>query len=391
MTSTNDEFASVSAPKLNADVLLIHMPFEPDNAWIAKVEARYPGFKVRWYSRPWGFEKIALPEEAYKGVTMLCSPGEPPADLPKLRYVQIAQAGADAWINTPLYKNSKVVFCTANGTHPPQIAEWVIGTYLQHAHHLLSYFAQQQASPTKPQQKLLNLQVQDSPGLRMGILGYGAIGRQVARIAQALGMEVYAYTRREKPTPESRKDDSYLAPGVLGDPEGIIPTRWFHGGSKADTNNFLSQNLDVVVISLPLTPETKGMMSKEQFDILEQTSLSKNGGTGRKTFISNIGRGEIIDTDALVDALKTDKIRGAALDVTDPEPLPEGHELLKMMVEEPGKIFVTPHVSWQTPHYFERVLGILERNLEVLLDDGTGSKDETRKPLLNVIDRVHHY
>lgn len=233
----------------------------------------------------------------------------------------------------------------------------------------------------------------------MGILGYGAIGRQVARLAQALGMEVYAYTRREKPTPESRKDDSYLAPGVPGDPDGILPKKWFHGGSKSEISNFLSQKLDVLVISLPLTPDTKHLLGEEQFNVLEQTSLRENGGTGRKTFISNIARGEIIDTEALVDALNKGKIRGAALDVTDPEPLTEGHELLKIMVEEPGKVFVTPHVSWQTPHYFERVLGIIERNLEVLIgkpgsQDKEGEKDEgegKEKRLINVIDRVHHY
>lgn len=282
----------------------------------------------------------------------------------------------------------------------PQIAEWVIGTYLQHSHHFLSYFAQQQSSPTTPPEKLLHLPVQDSPGLRMGILGYGAIGRQVARLAQALGMEVYAYTRRDKSTPESRKDDSYLVPGVPGDPDGVIPTRWFHGASKPDVDNFLSQKLDVLVISLPLTPDTKGLLGKEQLEVLDKASLPENGGTGRKTFISNIARGEIIDTDALVEALQTGKIRGAALDVTDPEPLPEGHELLKMMVDEPGKVFVTPHVSWQTPHYFERVLGIIERNLEVLIGDATryengtqgkGRENGPTKWLINVIDRVHHY
>lgn len=108
----------VTAPSITNDVLLIHMPFGPDQEWIAKAETRYPGFKVRWYTRPYNEEKIALPDEAYDGVTMLCAINEPPVELPKLRYVQIASAGADAWTKTPLYQNPNIIFCTANGTHP---------------------------------------------------------------------------------------------------------------------------------------------------------------------------------------------------------------------------------------------------------------------------------
>jgi len=251
------------------------------------------------------------------------------------------------------------------------------------SHHFPAYITHHVQSPETPvpHAKFLGLQVQDSPGLRMGILGYGAIGRQVARLAQALGMEVYAYTRREKSTPESRKDDSYVVPRT-GDPDGLIPAKWFHGAEKEDINNFLAQGLDVLVVSLPLTDATRKILSKEQFEILDRTARN---GTGRKTFVSNIARGEHIDTDALIDALQTGKIKGAALDVVDPEPLPEGHALLKMAGEGGGKVFITPHVSWMSPHYFERVLAIMERNLEVLIGGGEN------KGMINVIDRVNHY
>lgn len=247
----------------------------------------------------------------------------------------------------------------------PQIAEWVIGTYLMLSHHFLSYH--DAAVQHGQSQVLRHLTTVDSPGMRMGILGYGAIGRQVARVAQAMGMEIYAYTRRPKPTPESRKDDSYHVPGT-GDPDGVIPTKWFSGSSREDIDHFLAQDLDVLVVSLPLTESTKQIIGRKQFDILSK----------KKTFLSNIARGQHVDTDALVEALKEGKIRGAALDVTDPEPLPEGHELLKM----PGKCFVTPHVSWQTPFYFERVKAILEQNLERM------RKGER---LVNLMDRESGY
>lgn len=231
------------------------------------------------------------------------------------------------------------------------------------SHHFLDYAAEQKNEKFN---RLMHLGVSDSPGLRMGILGYGAIGRQCARLAQALGMEVYAYTRSEKPTPESKKDDSYCVAGT-GDPDGVIPAKWFHGSSKEAVNEFLAQDLDILVLSLPLTEATRHILGREQFEILSK----------KKTFISNIARGPHIDTDALLDALREGKIRGAALDVTDPEPLPDGHPLFTA-----PNVFITPHISWQTPHLFARIQGIVKQNLERL------SKGEA---MINMVNREHHY
>jgi phosphoglycerate dehydrogenase-like enzyme len=199
-----------------------------------------------------------------------------------------------------------------------------------------------------------------------GILGYGAIGRQCARVASAMGMEVYAYTRRERSTPESRRDDSYCIAGT-GDPEGLIPTKWFHGVSKEAVNHFLSQDLDIVVLCLPLTKETVKIMGKEQFKVLSK----------KRTFVSNIGRGKQIDQDALITALENSYIRGAALDVTDPEPLPRDHPLWKA-----PNLFISPHVSWQTTMLWDRILGVLEENLRRL---------SAGEPLINVVDKKLHY
>lgn len=179
-------------------------------------------------------------------------------------------------------------------------------------------------------------------------------------------MEVYAYTRGERSTPESRKDDSFCIPGT-GDPDGLIPSKWFHGASKEAINNFLAQDLDLLVIGLPLTRETEGLFGPEQFEIMSK----------RKTFVSNIARGKIIQQDPLIKALETGKIRGAALDVADPEPLPAGHALFTA-----PNIYVTPHVSGLTTKYWERALAIFEANL------GHLSKGE---PLINVIDRKLNY
>ena len=142
----------------------------------------------------------------------------------------------------------------------PQIAEWVIGTWLMMRNGYLEYACyQKQANWTR-----VFFDVQDSRDLRMGILGYGAIGRQCARRAKAMGVEVYVFTRSERSTPEQRRDDRYVLPG-MGDPDGLIPTRWFRGSSKDAVNNFLNQDLDILVLSLPLTQAATSIIGREQF------------------------------------------------------------------------------------------------------------------------------
>ena len=152
----------------------------------------------------------------------------------------------------------------------------------------------------------------DWVGKRVGIAGYGSIGRQAARVFHALGAEILAYTASPRLTDEARKDQGYYVKGT-GDPEGEFPTVWYSGTAKTDLHNFLRQDLDLLVMSLPLTPGTMRLMGKEEFAILAK----------RRAFVVNISRGRIFDQDALVEALNGEKLGGAALDVTDPEPLPE--------------------------------------------------------------------
>lgn len=182
-----------------------------------------------------------------------------------------------------------------------------------------------------------------------------------------MGMEVYAYTNRPRPTPESRRDHSWHTPG-LGDPEGTLPTRWFSGTTPSELGAFLSSGLGLLLVAVPLTPETHGMLGAEQFKLL----------AGRKTYVTNIGRGPTIVTDDLVKALDEGWVRGAALDVTDPEPLPKDHPLW-------GKenVIITPHVSSQSQSYMTRILQILDANLEKL--------SEGRTDFLNQVSRKRGY
>lgn len=198
------------------------------------------------------------------------------------------------------------------------------------------------------------------------MLGYGSIGRQAANAASAMGMEVIAYTATPKDTPEKRADHGFVIPGT-GGKDGHVPSQWYSGLDKKSLHNFLAQDIDILLISVPLTEQTRHFLSTVEFDILFK----------KQTFIANIARGPIIDQPALVKALNEGKLRGAALDVTDPEPLPADDPLWKA-----SNVTITPHISGATVAYVERTIQVLEANLDNLLKG---------KPLINTIDRKKGY
>ena len=356
---------------LNNEVILFLLPKDVPQAYQTRLQQKYPGMTIRWrdtLTNDGILKPEDFPDELFKGVTILCAQFLPEVSLvPKCHYVQLTAAGPDRHINNSLYKSPNVAVCSSNGVHPPQIAEWVIGTWIAHQHRFFQYMDQQRNCYWSSPHERATAYVEDSPGLRMGILGYGAIGRQCARVAKAMGMDIIAYTSRQRPTPESKRDDSYCVPGT-GDPEGLLPSAWYHGSSKEALNTFLAQDLDVLVMCLPLTSSTVNILSAEQFSIL----------SAKRTFVINVGRGKHIDQEALISALEEGKIRGAALDVTEPEPLPADHALWKA-----PNIIITPHISWQTPHYFTRVMVILEQNLERL--------EKGEEKLVNQIDKELNY
>jgi len=215
--------------------------------------------------------------------------------------------------------------------------------------------------------------VADRVGQRLAVLGYGSIGRQVARVATALGMDVIAYTAGPRPTPASKRDKGYWVPGT-GDPDGALPTAWYSGLDKQSLHRFLAQDVDLLLVSLPLTPETHHLLGKEEFEILAR----------RHAFVSNISRGDILVQEDLVAALKAfeasggaEGLRGAALDVTTPEPLGADSELWGA-----PNVIVTPHVSGISQAYADRCCEVLEINVRNQL------KGER---LINVVDKKRGY
>ncbi|KAI1439800.1 hypothetical protein F5Y02DRAFT_404822 [Annulohypoxylon stygium] len=354
---------------LKGHKLLMLVPWDPPAGYIDELHKTFPGLEV--IHAIWDtWQESSLPshitEEDWKTVTILLTGPKFPTKeaAPNLKLVQLQSAGANYILNNPLFTDTDIAFCTANGVHPPQIAEWIIATFLAFQHHIPRFLDNQKEH--KWEHSWDDSDTQDAVTQRVGILGYGSIGRQVARLAKALGMDVYAYTNRPRPTPESRRDNSYIVPG-LGDPEGVLPSKWFSGTEPEEILEFLSSDLDLLVLAVPLTPQTQGLISAPQLQALK----------GKKTYVVNIGRGPVINTSDLITALNENWIRGAALDVTDPEPLPKEYPLW-----DAKNIIITPHVSGNSTSYNRRLLDILNINLQRLSED---------KEYLNRVSRSRGY
>lgn len=185
-------------------------------------------------------------------------------------------------------------------------------------------------------------------------------------------MTVYAYTASPRPTPESRHDNGFIVPGT-GDPDGSIPVSWHHGTDRESIRSFLALGLDYLVVSLPLTPQTLHLLGPEEFAILSNHSTRPD----TKPYLTNISRGKVIDQAALIKTLETGQLGGAALDVTDPEPLPKEDPLWNA-----PDVQITPHVSGAGREYYSRSLDILRLNLDRL---------ENGQPLINLYRRGKGY
>ena len=193
----------------------------------------------------------------------------------------------------------------------------------------------------------------------------------VAKVAKAFGMDILAYTATPKPIAESRKDRAYVEAGT-GDPDGTIPSKWYSGFDREAIKDFLGQDIDILVITCPSTRQTRYLIGEEELSILAK---------GKHAFIANVARGDIIDQNALVRVLKEETpdswLRGVALDVTDPEPLPAGSELWTL-----PKVTISPHVSGAAVGFPRRSLDTLRINIGRL---------KTGERLLNVVERGRGY
>ncbi|EED13359.1 2-hydroxyacid dehydrogenase, putative [Talaromyces stipitatus ATCC 10500] len=372
----------------NEHLLILRRMNWPDS-WLDHIRRRFPRLEITSLdidtSKPL---EENVPKDILERATVIALMTQRhlplPESVPNIKLVHTFSAGADGLINEPYIKNTDLPLTTSSGIHGPPISEWVLLNWLVSSKHYNSLYEGQKRHEWISRQYVQVTQ-SDHVGKRVAILGYGSIGRQIGRIAVSLGAKVYAYTASAHETPESREDRGYIVPGT-GDSDGIFPVEWHHGTSKDDLRRFLRETKpDHVVISLPLTTATYHLFDSEEFEVWSDalspsTISSANEGEKfppRKGFLTNISRGKIVNTDALLTALEKEQIRGAALDVTDPEPLPADHPLW-----DAKNVQISPHISWSGQEYFVRALDVLKINLEKL---------ERGEELVNLFHRRRGY
>ncbi|CAI6272309.1 unnamed protein product [Periconia digitata] len=356
--------------KSDRELLLFTAPHKEGDVdqIVAEIQKEFTNLDVE-FVQPGSDGKTQVPKELYQRANYLTTfTWLPPnaSEVPDLKFIQFLSAGVNHIANHPIYTDSKIPLLSANGVHGPQIAEWVVMMYLVHNHKYVALYEQQKQKLWKPE---TGKDVTDSPGKTVGILGYGSIGRQVARVAKAMGMNVLAYTASPRPTPESRRDDGFIVPGT-GDPDGSFPSAWYSGLDKESLHEFLKQKIDLLVLAVPLTKTTTHFLSAAEFEVLNQSNPAG-------TYVVNISRGPVIDQPQLVKALNEKLIGGAALDVTDPEPLPKDDPLW-----DTPNVLITPHISGSTSAYSTRATQVLQENLRRLRDG---------KKLINEVDRDKGY
>jgi len=288
--------------------------------------------------------------------------GMPPRDLARasaLKWVQLHMAGVNALHDHPLYTSSALPLTTTSGVHAATIAEYALTVLLALAHRVPRMVEWQGRGGWPPDAERWPLFVPtEVRGARLGIIGYGSIGRELARMATtALGMRVVALKR----TPAQRVDPDYCPPGT-GDPEGLLPERWLGPDGLPE----LLEQSDVVVLAAPLTDQTRGMIGAAELGRMKPSA-----------YFINVGRGASVDEAALVHALRERRIAGAAIDVFTEEPPAAGHPLYAC-----DNAIVSPHVSGFLPSYDDRCAELFAENLRRWLAGA---------PLLNRVDRARGY
>jgi len=224
------------------------------------------------------------------------------------------------------------------------MAEHVLGVTIALARQLPLVLRRQAAHEWALEEIETSGAVRTLHGRRMAIVGLGAIGLEVARLAAAVGLRVSAIRKRVEQTLPSFVEE-ILPPSRLSD---------------------LLARTDVVVLSAPLTPETQKVIGKEALDRIKRGAL-----------LVNVGRGKLLDDDAVVEALKDGRLGGAALDVFTKEPLDRASPYWDL-----PNVIVTPHISGAMEDYWTPLVALFSENLR---------RFEAGQPLLNVVDKQAGY
>ena len=258
----------------------------------------------------------------------------------RLRWVSSTGAGANG-VSTPAFQaRPEIVATTVGGVHVASVPEQMLAMLLAFARRLPEQILNQHG----PHRYYWPTGMFEIEGQTMGILGLGHIGQSLAQKAKGLGMRVTGW----------RRSDAHAPAGLLD-----------HQFAPDDLHGLLA-DADHVVVTLPLTVETRRLIGADEFTAMK-----------RSAHFFNVGRGPIVDQAALLTALTEGTIAGAGIDVTDPEPLPPDDPLW----DAPNLILLT-HYGGLTPQYGPRAYAILSENLCRFLRG---------EELLNVVDKQRGY
>lgn len=279
-----------------------------------------------------------------------------PEQAPRLRWIQTHTAGVNHLYERPIMQAEDVDITTTSGIHAVPMAEYCLAMMLAFAIRL-PLFRRYQDRAEWPENGW-DLKTNTLRGQTLGIVGYGSVGRELARLADQMGMVVVATKRDLK---QISAEGEYIEAG-LGDESGDIPTRLYPPEALAS----MVRVCDFVALTLPLTPDTRHIVNEAILGAMKKNAV-----------IVNVSRGGVIDEDALISALAAEKIAGAGLDVFEQEPLPPTSPLWQM-----DNVIITPHVSGNNARIHEKAAALFADNLQRYLDN---------QPLLNRVDRARGY
>jgi len=262
--------------------------------------------------------------------------------FPTVEWVHAQSAGIDFLVCDELSATTPVM-TNAKGQFSSSLAEYAMLA--------CSYFAKgiPQLIRQKGAKSWTKFDVQELRGQTMGIVGYGDVGRAVAKLAKQYGMKIVALRRN----PRRDTDEEKLCDVV-------------YGNDKASLNRLMSES-DYIVCSAPSTVDTKGMVNADAFASVKDGAV-----------FLNLGRGLVVDEEAMIKALKSGKLKGAALDVFIEEPLPEDNELWEL-----DNVLISPHNMDQTSTFMhEATEFFVNENLPRFV---------CKEELLNPVDKVAGY
>ena len=257
----------------------------------------------------------------------------------RLRWIHSRSAGLEQTL-FPELSASDVLLTNGSGVFSPSLGEFALAAILYFAKDFRRMIRNQMAGQWEP------FDITMISGRTLGIVGYGSIGRAIAARARALDMNVLALRRRVS----SQTSQDPLA-------EQVYPS---------EQRLQMLSRCDYVAVTLPLTEQTRGLIGEAEFAAMKKDAV-----------IINVGRGPVIDEIAMIKALSENRIRGAALDVFDQEPLPKSHPFYNM-----ENVLLSPHCADHTPDWLENSMRFFLTQLERF------RRGET---LLNIVDKTQGY